>query len=53
VDPNRFQGNVFTPPQKTVVGKLVKNIEKKLKFNMALASIFSTPIDFAGFEDFL
>jgi len=51
VNPNRFIGDTFTPPAKTVVGTLAKNIEQKLKFGLATTAIFSSPINLAGVKD--
>ena len=53
VNPNRFIGNDFNPPAKTVVGKLAKNIEQKAKFGLASTAIFSSPVNFAWLKDVL
>lgn len=51
INPNRFQWNVFTPPVKTVVDKLARNISQKIKFGLASTAIFANPVNFAGGKD--
>ena len=53
VNPNRFQWAVFTPPKKTVLGTVARNVANKLKFGLASTAIFSSPVNFAGLKDML
>jgi len=53
VNPNRFQWSVFVAPKKTVAGKLLRNIDQKLKFGLATTAIFASPVNFAGLKDML
>jgi len=51
VNPNRFKGDVFTPPTQTVVGVIARNIAQKVKFGLATTAIFSSPVNVAGGKD--
>lgn len=53
INPNRYAGNVFTPPANTVMSKTLRNINQKAKFALASTAIFSTPVNFAGLKDVL
>jgi hypothetical protein len=55
VNPDRFKGNVFQPPQDikiSAVGTLARKITSKLTFSLALVSIFTNPVQMAGLNDF-
>lgn len=51
VSPNRFQGNDFVPPQKTLVGKVARNTMQKLTFVTALSAVFSDSSDRWGVKE--
>lgn len=53
VSPNRFVGNVFTAPKKTIGGRVARNFAQKTKFTLATAAIFTSPRNFAGLKDML
>jgi len=51
VNPNRFKWNAFTPPKKTTLGRLARNIWQKLQFGAATAAIIWSPANFAWLKD--
>ncbi len=53
VNPNRFLGNTFSPPQQGIVTKLARNIAQKIKFWLASTAIFSNISNFSGTKDML
>lgn len=56
VNPDRFKGNVFEPPQDSTVGvlnRLARNIKSKLTFSLAVVAIFTNPVQVAGLNDFV
>ncbi len=52
VNPNRFAGNLFSPPQQAILSKAARNVVQKAEFTLASTAIFSNPMNFWGFQDF-
>ncbi len=54
VNPNRFKGNIFTPPAaSSLLDRLGRNITQKLLFAAAVAAILTKPQDAVGLNDFV
>jgi hypothetical protein len=53
INPNRFEWSVFIAPKQSAVGKVARNIERKIKFGFASAAIFSSPVNIAWLKDML
>ncbi len=51
VSPNWFKWDLFSPPKKTLVGRVVRNISQKLKFAAASTAILTSPVNIAGLKD--
>ncbi len=51
VNPNRFKGNDFDPPEMKTVGKVARSVEQKLKFGAAAATIFTNITNIGGLKD--
>ena len=51
INPDRYAGNVFTPPANTAMSKTMRNISQKAKFALATTAIFSSPVNLAGLKD--
>ncbi len=51
VDPNRFNGNTFAPPKQNIISKLARNVDQKLKFGLASATILVDPANIGGVKD--
>lgn len=53
INPNLYEGNIFVaPPKLTIVWRVAKNAEQKVKFVLASTAIFSSPVNIAWLKDF-
>ncbi|MFA7717306.1 MAG: hypothetical protein WC875_01150 [Candidatus Absconditabacterales bacterium] len=53
VNPNRFEGDKFVPPQQNIISKGVRNVVQKLDFMAATTAILTSPQQWGGVKDLL
>jgi hypothetical protein len=51
VNPNRFVGDKFSPPDQWIIGKAATNLWQKLDFVLATTAIFTSPQQWWGLKD--
>lgn len=51
VNPNRFAGDKFSPPDQWILGKAATNLWQKLDFVLATTAIFTSPQQWWGLKD--
>jgi len=51
VNPNRFEGNRFVSPEKSIVSRITRNLVQKTTFGVAAIAIFANPVNVFGGKD--
>ncbi|MCX6825450.1 MAG: hypothetical protein NTY80_04495 [candidate division SR1 bacterium] len=51
INPNRFEGNVFTPPAQGIVTRVARNISQKIQFGLASVAILADTQNAGGLKN--